>query len=127
MSKEIKREFDERRNLIHYKSCDYEEFFNYDKDNNLIHTKNSNHMECWYEYDINRNKVYLKINNYVCWYKFDKNNKMIYCKSNSGFESWYKEGYKEITQQEYKWIEFKKKEKEFLSRTPVSRFKLMDI
>ncbi len=44
------------------------------------------------------------------WWKFDDNNKRI-----------------NITKKEYKEIEFRKKEKEYLSRTKCSRFEIMDI
>ncbi|KKK88838.1 hypothetical protein LCGC14_2739130 [marine sediment metagenome] len=44
------------------------------------------------------------------WYKYNKNNEKI-----------------NITEQEYKEIEFKKKEKEYNSRTKCSRFEIMDI
>ncbi|KKL90081.1 hypothetical protein LCGC14_1908340, partial [marine sediment metagenome] len=65
---------------------------------------------------------------------FDKNNKLIcwgICHKDR--ENFYKVnpngGLKglEITQKEFKWIEFKKREKEYLSRTKCSRFELMDI
>ncbi len=63
------------------------------------------------KYDENNNLIYFKdTDNEEYWYKYDKNNNRI-----------------EITEKKYKNIEFRKKEKEYLSRTKCSRFELIDI
>ena len=63
--------------------------------------------------------------------KYDENNNVIYRKFSSGYEDWYKwdkwDNNTKITEKEYKEIEFRKKEKEYLSRTKRSRFEIMDI
>ncbi len=89
MNKVIEK-FDDRGNLVYYKSPnDNNVWREYDKNNNLIHYKHSNGWEDWYKWE---------------------NNKPI-----------------SITEQEYKYIEFRIKEKEYNSRTKCSRFELMDI
>ena len=63
--------------------------------------------------------------------RYDENNNLIYYTSSFGYEHWLKYGENnrriEITEQEYKEIEFRKKEKEYNSRTKCSRFELIDI
>ena len=88
----------------------------YDDRDNLIHFKEDYHgfgyIEYWSEYDENNNKIYYKNNTWdeEHWYKYDENNNEI-----------------EITEKEYKEIKFRKKEKEYNSRTKCSRFEIMDI
>ena len=67
--------------------------------------------EYWLEFDENNDLIYYKntLDNEF-WYKYDKNNKQI-----------------NITEQEYKELKFRKKEKEYNSRTFCSRFELMEI
>ena len=67
----------------------------YDKNNNCIYWKNSNGFECWYKYNENNNIIYYRdIDDYEYWYKYNGENKPI-----------------EITEKEYKEIEFRKKKK----------------
>ena len=84
------------------------------------------------KYDERGNLIYVYYENsgYKIWRKFDKNNKMIYWNTSCGDKEYYKwedTGPIIITEQEFNEIEFKKEEKEYLSRTKVSRFKLMEI
>ena len=104
----------------------------YDEKNNLIYIKYYYGFECWYKYDKNNNVIYYKNSNgYECWQEFDENNNLIYSKDTDGLEKWFKyiknNNRIKITEQEYKEIEFRKKEKEYLSRTKCSRFELMEI
>ena len=85
------------------------------------------------KYDDKGNLIYCKYPTSGCEsiYKYDENNNLIYWKHANEDEFWreYDENSNEIeiTEQEYKEIEFRKKEKEYLSRTKCSRFELMDI
>lgn len=47
-------EYDDYDNIVHIKNFTrgYEEWRYYDIDNNMIHTKNSNDEDYWYEYDV---------------------------------------------------------------------------
>ena len=57
MSKDI-RKFDKNNNLIHWKnSTGYEFWQEFDKKNNLIHYKDSNNLEYWYKYDENNEQI----------------------------------------------------------------------
>ncbi len=111
MSKEIKK-YDNRGNLIYIKYSDGDEYwYEYDENSRLIYSKSSNGNECRYKYDENNNLIYYKNSDgYERWLKYNKNNRRI-----------------EITKQEYKEIEFRKKEKEYLGREKCSRFELMEI
>ncbi len=103
----------------------------YDENKNLIYRKGSDGYESWRKYDKNNNLIYCKwANGFEEWKKYDENNNRIHCKDSNGFERWYKwEDHNSIniTKKEYKEIEFRKKEKEYNSRTKCSRFELMDI
>ena len=105
---------DDKSNLVYYKNIitGYECWREYDENNNEIHWKTSDDRESWYIYDENDNLIYWKYysSGYKGWYKYDENDNKI-----------------KITEQEYKEVEFRKKEKEYLNRTKVSRFELMDI
>ena len=82
----------------------------YDKNGNLLYYRVDTGFECWREYDENDNEIHYRNNKgQEYWYKWNKNKKI------------------EITEKEFKEIEFRKKEKEYLSRTKCSRFELMDI
>ena len=110
--RKIKREYDDRGNMIYIKySIGSESWYKYDENNNIIHFKSSTGNEYWS--------------------KYDENNNEIYCKNSNGSESWWKYdkfNYQaKITKKEYKYIEFRKQEKEYLSRTKCSRFEIMDI
>ncbi len=104
----------------------------YDDRDNLIY-KYFPRFSCgeWYKYDENNNRIYSK-NSYgeEQWWEYDENNNVIHCKNSSGFEHWYKWNKNKeiyITEKEYKNIEFRKQEKEYLNRTKVTRFEIMDI
>ncbi len=105
----------------------------YDDNNNLIYCKNSNDVESWHKFDENNNRIYLKyFNKKERWYEeWYENNKLIHFRNCVGWEYWkkYDENNKSIliTEQEYNKIEFRKKEKEYLSRKKCSRFELIDI
>ena len=104
----------------------------YDKNNNLIYFKNIFGFERWYKYDENNNKIHYKnSNNEEYWIEYDKNNRRIHYRDTSNIEKWYeynKNGDKiDITKEKLEYIEFRKKEREYLSREKVSRFELMDI
>ena len=111
MSEEIKK-YDKNNNIIYLKSPDnFELWREHDKNNNLIHYKDTNNYEYWYEYDENNNLIYFKhIDDYEYWYKYNKDNERI-----------------KISEKEFKEIEFRKQEKEYLNRTKCSRFELMEI
>ena len=90
---------------------DIEKWRKHDENNNLVYFKDSVGYKCWSEYDEDNRRIHFKTNiNIEFWYKWNKNNDMI-----------------EITEKEYKEIEFRKKEKEYNSRTKCSRFELMEI
>ncbi len=107
------------------------EIMGYDERGNLIHYKCSNDFEWWRKYDENNNRIYFKgylgSDYYEEWDKYDKNRNIIYCKSNIGskkYEAWFR------YDKNNKRIDITKEkieEKEYLSRTKCSRFKIMDI
>ncbi len=103
----------------------------YDEKGNKIYQKNPNGFEYWQEYDENNNIIHYKTSNGEWWWKYDENNNLVYSKRSFGYENWYKcdKNNKriKITEQEYKEIEFRKQEKEYLSREKCSRFEIMDI
>jgi len=81
------------------------------KKNNLIYHKEHDGYGTWKEFDENKNLIYFKdINENEDYYKYDDKKRSI-----------------KITKQEFEQIKRIKKEKEFNSRTKVSRFRLMDI
>ncbi len=109
-----KEKYDKRGNLIYkfwsnfFNGCS--EWYEYDENNNLIHTKNSEGFNEWKEYDDNSN--------------------LIYHKNVHGLESWGKwknDKYISITKQKFEQIRCEKQDKEFLSRKSTTRFELMDI
>ena len=109
-----------------------EEVKKFDKNNNEIYHKHSDGIEYWYKYDKNNNRINFKgSSGYESWQKFDENNRVIYYKNSIRTEYWCKYDDNSnsiyITEQEYKNIEFRKKEKEYNSRTKCSRFEIMDI
>ncbi len=82
--------------------------------------------------DNRNNLIYIEfISGYKLWREFDENNNLVYWKNSYGDENWWKYDKNNkrilITEKEYKEIEFRKKEKEYNSRTKCSRFELMDI
>ncbi len=107
-----KEEFDERGNLIYRKYYSGSEWWKeYDKNNNLIHCKDST-GEWWKEYNENNKQIHYK-DTYgdEFWYKYDESNKEI-----------------KITEQEFKQIERTKERRELLlNNKKINRFSLMDI
>ena len=119
MSNKKIEEYDDGGNLIHYKPFSpycYEKWFKYDENNNRI----------YYKRDTGIKGIY-----YKSWHKYDEKNNIIHYKNSNGYKNWYKYDKNgkitDITEKEFKEIEFRKKEKEYLSRTKVSRFELMEI
>ncbi len=112
MTKIVEQKFDKNDNLIYWKNSDnFEKWIEYDKNNNEIHFKYSSGFEYWQEYDENNREIYYKNSNgWEYWKKYDKNNNVII-----------------IIEKEFKEIKFRKKEKEYNSRTKCSRFEIMDI
>ncbi len=110
MKKKIRKR-DKNSNCVYYEtSSGYKIWRKFDKNDNLIHYKNSDGFESWGEYDENNNLIYQKdCEGNEFWHKWENNNRI------------------KITEKEYKWIEFKKQEKEYNSRTKCSRFELMEI
>ncbi len=105
-------EYDDRGNLTYYKDeSGFERWRRYDRDNREIYYKSSASYEEWREYDEEGRLIYYK--------SFDKID-------NEKKEKWYTHneyGHIQITKQEFE----KRKEKEFLGRKKVSRFKLMEV
>ncbi len=112
MSNEEIKKYDDRGNCIYCKYSDGWEYWQkYDENNLLIHWRNSNNYEYWREYDNRGNCIHYKnINGDEWWLKYDENYNEI-----------------KISKKEFKYIQNKKQEKEYLSRTKVTRFELMDI
>ncbi len=104
----------------------------YDKNNNIIYKKFPSNIEYKYKYDKNNNIINFKSSSgREYWYKYDEKNRITHYKNNKGREHWYmynNYGKKiNITKQKFDNIEFRKKEKEYSSRTKCSRFELMEI
>ncbi len=112
MNRKKDKKYDERGNLVYYNyPGGVEYWYKYDENNNLIHCKNSAGYEYWYKYDENNNEIYYKDNRErEHWYMYNKNGKKV-----------------NITKQKFDDIEFRKKEKEYNSRTKCSRFEIIDI
>ena len=52
------KEYDKNNNIIHHKNSDgYEYWKEFDKNNNIIHHKDSDGYEYWKEYDKNNNEI----------------------------------------------------------------------
>ncbi len=84
------------------------------------------------KYDVRGYLIYKKYSDDdEVWYKYNENGNLIYYKNPKGLEYWWKHDENNrataITKKEFKEIEFRKQEKEYLSRTKVSRFELMEI
>ena len=89
--KELKNhEYDKNNNLIHSKNSSGNEYWKeYDENNNLIHYKDSNGYEYWNEYDKNNNLIHYKDSNgNEEWNEYDENNNLIHCKNSDGKEEW---------------------------------------
>ena len=62
----------------------------YDKNGNLIHSKDSDVFEYWREYDDNGNLIHYKDSNGVeYWKEYDKNGNLIHYKDSNGVEIYY--------------------------------------
>jgi len=103
----------------------------YDERGNLIYAKNSLGYECWKEYDKKNNCIYYK-NNHGCesWQEYDERGNCTYLKDSGGNEYYYKynennNGIK-ISQKEFEKIK-RKKYREIVNNSKISRFELMDI
>ncbi len=106
----IIRKYDKRGNKIYHEDSICKIYYEYDKNNNLIHYKN--------------------INNFEFWKEFDENNNEIHYKSSSGYEEFYKYNNRRIriSKSEFEQIKRIKELNEFLkSNKKINRFKLMDI
>ncbi len=135
---EIWQEYDKRDNLIHYKDTfRNERWYEYDENNNMIYYKNGHYVEYWKKYDDRGNLIYLRKFNgwsyYEEWTEYNEDNKEICYRDTRYFliGEYYKYdnggNQIQITEKEYKEIEFRKKEKEYLSRKKCSRFEIMEI
>ncbi len=83
----------------------------YDEKGHLIYFKDEDGFEEWRKWDDNKYLIYYKLSDdYEYWYMYSDLGRRI-----------------EITEQEFKNIEFRKREKEYLSREKVSRFEIMEI
>lgn len=61
-----------------------------DSKGNVVHRKDSDGYESWYEYDENNNEIHYKnTNGYEVWYEYDENNNIIHTKNSFGSEAWY--------------------------------------
>ncbi len=109
MSEEIKK-YDEEINLIYHKDpTGLIYWWEYNENGHLIHVKNSFGREAWYEYNKKGEQTtahYKNLYGEENWYIYDEDGNQI-----------------DMTKQKLK----EREEKEFLSRTPASRFELMDI
>ena len=75
-------EYNKQGKLIHFKDNDgFEEWYDYDEKGNHIHTKDSDGFEEWYEYN--------------------KKGKLIHRKYSDGFEAWYNSKGINITKEEF--------------------------
>ena len=83
-------EYDSNNNLIHSKnSSGIEYWYEYDSNNNVIHFKDSSGIESWKEFDSNNNMIHFKNSSGIeFWHEYDSNNNLIHYKSSSGFEYW---------------------------------------
>ncbi len=111
-------ECDEKDNLIHFKTDSFESWFNYDDKGRTIYYENyakiTGSMKVWSVYYKNYRYAHYNIDGVEQWSKYDKNKKTLFNEI-------------EITKKEFKEVESRIKEKEYLSRGKCSRFELMDI
>ncbi len=100
----------------------------YDKNGNLIYSKDTYGLETWHHYDESNNKIYYKDAVGEIWKEFDENNNLIHYKDSYNHEFWCKWDFPdekiEITYQEFKQIE---RRKLLLNNKRCSRFEIMDI
>ncbi len=91
----------------------------HDERGNLTYEKTDYGLEYWFEYDENNNVIYRKNSiGDARWFEFDENNNLIHFKTNYGKEEWYKSDELNdqirIAEKEYKEIQSRKKEQEYL-------------
>jgi len=72
--------YDKNNNIIYSKNLDgFEQWYDYNENNILIYYKNSAGYEYWQNYDSNNDLIHYKNSNgYVEWEKYDKDNNLIY-------------------------------------------------
>ncbi len=79
-----------RGNLIYHKhqfDFHYEEWFEYDKRNNIICYRNSQNYKYWKEYNKNNNEIhYRDTNNCEYWIEYDGDNENMYLRDIRGKE-----------------------------------------
>ena len=60
----------------------------YNSDGNIVHSKNSEGFEKWYEYDAKGNEIHSKDSDgFEIWHEYDANGKVIYSKNSKGIET----------------------------------------
>lgn len=84
-------EYDRNGNEIHKKDSDgNEEWHEYDRNGNCIYEKDSDGDETWYKYDRNGNCIHIKDSDgKEWWHKYDRNGKRIHTKYSDGDEARY--------------------------------------
>ena len=84
-----KRKYDSNGNCIWFRRdwSGYESYRDFDEQNNLIHTKDSDGKETWYNYDSNNNLIHTKDSQMNEWWgKYDENGFLIHTRT--GLENW---------------------------------------
>ncbi len=84
-------EYDERRNIIHFKDSRiaYEWWREFNKDDLQTHYKDSKGLEYWLEYDKNKNVIHYKdTTGYEYWKTYDNEGREIYYRNQHGYEEW---------------------------------------
>ena len=89
-----------------------EENRKYDKKGNVLYARYMDNAEYYYKYNENNQLIHSISfdDDYEGWFKYNEDNRQI-----------------SISKEEFKEINFRATEKEYLSRTKVSRFELMEI
>lgn len=72
------KEYDERGNLIYWKTNDgFEQWIEYNKNNKITHYRDAKGFESWSEYDKNNNEIHYKTERgYERWCEYDENNNL---------------------------------------------------
>ena len=74
----------------------------FNKKGKLIHAKNSNGFEEWYDYDEKGKLIHRKYSDgYEAWYEYNKKGNKIHTKFSDGYEVWYDEDSNEITKEQF--------------------------
>lgn len=107
MQKKSVKRYDEKGNLIHFKAGTSESWYEYDDKGRTIYYENyakiTGPMKVWSIYYKNYRYAHYNINGVEQWCKYDKNKGVLFSEI-------------KITKKEYKEIESRMKEKEYLSR-----------